>query len=291
MTQHHTSHSETPATQAAAKPAAKSSAKNPAASKKNTYLKANRAFSHLRKYAWIFTVLVAIGGLWEPKLGLLVIGIMAGLSVTAFFNGRYWCGNVCPHGSLFDVVLMPLSQNKKLPGWISSKTFILGFFAFFMFNFGRRVLMAWQAWGSYDFLDRLGFVFVATYLVVMVLGSSVALAVNPRVWCQFCPMGTMQKGVYHLGKITGIAEKTDTKVTICSIDKCVSCAKCEKVCPFQLSPYENFDENGQFNDANCIKCQTCVANCPVKVLSMEKTSAVAKKAEKISGEEADQKSA
>lgn len=267
------------------------SASKPKTAKPKTYLKTNRAFTHLRKYAWLFTVLVAIGGLWEPKLGLLVIGIMAGLTVTALFNGRYWCGNVCPHGSLFDVVLMPLSQNKKLPRWISSKTFIMAFFVFFMFNFGRRILAAIQAWGSYDFLDRLGFVFVATYLVVMVLGSSVALALNPRVWCQFCPMGTMQKGVYQLGKVTGIAEKTDAKVTICSIDKCVSCAKCEKVCPFQLSPYENFDEKGQFNDANCIKCQTCVANCPLKLLSMETAPAAAQKAATTPDKEAGQRSA
>ena len=70
----------------------------------NYYIKANRTFSTIRKYAWIFTVLVAIGGLWEPKLGLLVILIMMGLTITAFFTGRYWCGNFCPHGSLFDKV-------------------------------------------------------------------------------------------------------------------------------------------------------------------------------------------
>ncbi len=61
----------------------------------NKYIKTNRAFTTLRKYAWLFTVLVALGGLWEPKLGLLVILIMAGLTVTSFFKGRYWCGNVC----------------------------------------------------------------------------------------------------------------------------------------------------------------------------------------------------
>ena len=63
---------------------------------KNYYIKTNRTFSVLRKNAWVFTLLVAIGGLWEPKLGLLVILIMAGLMITGF-TGRFWCGNICPH--------------------------------------------------------------------------------------------------------------------------------------------------------------------------------------------------
>lgn len=63
---------------------------------KNYYIKTNRTFSVLRKNAWVFTLLVAIGGLWEPKLGLLVILIMAGLMITGFFTGRFWCGNLSP---------------------------------------------------------------------------------------------------------------------------------------------------------------------------------------------------
>lgn len=54
----------------------------------NYYIKTNRTFTTIRKYGWMFTLLVAIGGLWEPKLGLLVVLIMAGLTTTAFFTGR-----------------------------------------------------------------------------------------------------------------------------------------------------------------------------------------------------------
>ncbi|SDZ08415.1 4Fe-4S binding protein [Tindallia californiensis] len=234
------------------------------------YMKTNRTFTSLRKYAWFFTVLVALGGLWEPKLGLMVILIMAGLMGTSFFKGRYWCGNVCPHGSLFDVVMLPLSQNRKIPSFLKSKAFILAFFAFFMVNFGRRIMGAIQAWGSYDFLDQLGFVFVVTYLMVMVVGSLVAVLGNPRIWCQFCPMGTMQKAVYSISKkVADIHKKSDTLVTISDENKCKHCDKCEKVCPMQLAPQKNWNSQGQFEDINCIKCETCVVNCPMKILSME----------------------
>ena len=155
------------------------------------YIKTNRAFTAIRKYAWLFTILVAIGGLIEPKLGLFVIFIMAGLMITAFFSGRYWCGNICPHGSLFDS-LLPISSNMAIPKILKSKYFILGFFVFFMFNFSRRILNVVNQWGSFDFLDKLGFVFVTTYLMVLIVGGALAVFITPRTWCQFCPMGTMQ---------------------------------------------------------------------------------------------------
>ena len=82
------------------------------------YIKTNRTFTAIRKYGWLFTLLVAIGGLFEPKLGLLVIFIMAGLMTTSFFSGRYWCSNICPHGSLFDTLLLSISRNSKIPEFL-----------------------------------------------------------------------------------------------------------------------------------------------------------------------------
>lgn len=235
----------------------------------NYYIKTNRAFTPIRKYAWIFTVFVAIGGLWEPKLGLLVIFIMAGLIGTAFFSGRYWCGNFCPHGSLFDTIIMPLSQNRRIPEFLKSRFMILGFFAFFMFNFSRKILKVTELWGAFNFLDRLGFVFVTTYLMVLIVGGAFAIFINPRTWCQFCPMGTMQKVSYKLGKAMGVNKKTDKKITISSREKCHACGKCSRVCPFQLTPYLEFSEDNQLENIDCIKCSTCVKNCPAKILSLK----------------------
>ncbi|MCF6464491.1 4Fe-4S binding protein [Clostridium sp. Cult2] len=234
----------------------------------NYYIKTNRTFTNIRKNAWIFTLLVAIGGLWKPKLGLLVIFIMAGLTTTSFFSGRYWCGNFCPHGSLFDRITMPISLNKKIPKFMKSTPMMIGFFAFFMYNFSKKIIKVSNFWGTYDFLDKLGFVFVTTYLMVLIAGGLFAVLINPRTWCQFCPMGTIQKLSHKLGRTIGIAEKTEKKVTIESLDKCHTCGKCSRVCPFQLTPYLEFSEKNQFDSINCIKCSTCVENCPANILSL-----------------------
>lgn len=235
---------------------------------KNYFIKTNRAFSTIRQYGWIFTLLVAIGGLWEPKLGLLVVFIMAGLTITSFFTGRYWCGNFCPHGSLFDKLLLPVSKLKKIPNFLRSKPMVIGFFLFFMINFSRKLIRVSKAWGSFDFLDKLGLLFTNTYLMVLIVGGALAIFVNPRTWCQFCPMGSLQKLSYKLGSLLGVAKKTEKKVTISNKNMCHACGKCSRVCPFQLTPYLEFSDNNQFDNTNCIKCSTCIENCPANILSL-----------------------
>lgn len=235
---------------------------------KNYYIKTNRIFSTLRNYGWILTVLVAIGGLWEPKLGLLVVFIMAGLTVSGFFNGRYWCGNICPHGSLFDRVFSPISLNKKIPKFIKSKPMILGFLLFFTFNFSRKIIKISKLWGSFAFLEKLGMLFSNTYLMVLIVGGFLAIFINSRTWCQFCPMGSIQKATHKLGKVLGVTKKTEKKITISNEELCHACGKCARVCPFQLTPYLEFSENNQFDNPNCIKCSTCVENCPAGILSL-----------------------
>lgn len=248
---------------------------------KNYFIKTNRAFSPIRKYGWLLTLLVAIGGLWEPKLGLLVVFIMAGLTITAFFTGRYWCGNFCPHGSLFDQLLLPISKIKMIPNFLKSKPMIVGFFIFFMGNFTSKLIGVSKYWGSFDFLDKLGLLFTNTYLMVLIVGGALAIFVNPRTWCQFCPMGSIQKLSYKLGSFLGVAKKTEKKVTISNQDMCLACGKCSRVCPFQLTPHLEFSDNNQFDNINCIKCSTCLENCPANILSLATEAKAIKFKEKI----------
>jgi len=257
----------------------------------NYFIKTNRTFTAIRKYGWILTVLVAIGGRWEPKLGLLVVLIMAGLTITSFFSGRYWCGNFCPHGSLFDSVIAPISNNKRIPKIFKSKILITGFLLFFMWSFTKKIIRISPLWGSFEFLDKLGFIFANTYLMVLVVGGLFALTINPRSWCQFCPMGSIQKISYFMGRTLGVAKKTNKKVTIESVDKCQSCGKCSRVCPFQLTPYLEFDDNNQFDNVNCIKCSTCIENCPADLLSLktEKEALILKEDVSLEGFENRQK--
>lgn len=234
------------------------------------FVKKNRSFSLVRKYGFLFTFLVAIGGLFFPKLGLLVLLIMLGLVVTSFFNAKFWCGNICPHGSYFDNIILPFSRNKEIPKIFRSKIFSTGFFLFFIFNLGRKFFKITKFFGTMTFLDKLGTIFSTTYLMVMIVGGILGVLTTPRTWCQICPMGTMEKISYKFSKLIGFKSKLEKKITISDLDSCKNCGLCYKVCPMQIKVNEVFDENNQISDINCIKCKTCINNCPMKILSLDK---------------------
>lgn len=234
------------------------------------YIKTNRTFTAIRKYGWIFTLLVAIGGLWYPRLGLLVVPIMFSLATLSLFKGRYWCGNFCTHGSLFDSLLMPLSKNVKIPKIFKNKVTALLFFGWFMFKLITKFIKVSAIWGTVPFWDKLGFIFVGSYLMVTILGGIFSILFAPRTWCNICPMGVLQTFLYRLGKFLGINKKTDKKITISSKEMCRKCGKCARVCPMQLNPYKEFSEKNQFNNEACIRCSTCIVNCPAGILSLEK---------------------
>ncbi len=235
---------------------------------KNYLIKTNRVFTLTRKFAWLFILLVVGGGLFEPKLGLFLIPLMLALIVMGLLKGKFWCGNICPHGSLFDYIIMPISRNGKIPKFFKSKIFIAIAFTWFMLMLFLRIKKVVGIWGTTPFIDKLGFIFVMNYLVVTVAGLFLAIFVTPRTWCSFCPMGTFEKLSYKLGKKLKINNNTDKKITVEHIDKCHTCAKCARVCPMQLNPYLEFNkETGQIENEDCIRCETCVINCPAHILT------------------------
>lgn len=232
-------------------------------------LKTNQILSPIRKWAWLFILLVAFGGLWYPRFGLLIIPVMVILTFLSFFTGKFWCGNLCPHGSFFDSILSTLSPKRKIAGFFKSKITIAIAFTWFMAMIVIRLIKVFSIWGAFNFYDKLGTVFVMNYLMVTIIGSLLALLVSPRTWCSICPMGTMQLLMYKLGKTVKLNKKTDKKISITDQAKCYSCAKCSRVCPMQLTPHLEFTLKNQFDDEKCIRCSFCVYNCPAGILRLK----------------------
>lgn len=86
--------------------------------KKNTnfYIKTNRTFSPIRKYGWLFTLIVAIIGLWLPKLGLLVLGIMLALMISGF-SSRWNTCFINDTAILVSVLSNGVNSKSNPPSW------------------------------------------------------------------------------------------------------------------------------------------------------------------------------
>ena len=142
---------------------------------------------------WFLPVIV-IGGLFWSLLGYIVFFFMVGFLTLSYFKGRFWCSNLCPRGAFLDIVLRKFSLRRKLPNLFLSKQFKwIVFFVFIIF-------FVTQIATSDKNIYALGFVFVKMCLITTIISIVLGIPIHERVWCSFCPMGTLQGKVSSLNK-------------------------------------------------------------------------------------------
>jgi polyferredoxin len=174
----------------------------------------------------------------------MTTGIIGGL-----FNGRYVCGNLCPRGGFFDRVMAPLSPKKSIPEFLRRmplRGIILGALTGFMVYRLSKNPASWRHWG---------YTFWVMCVITTTIGVILGLLVHQRMWCSFCPIGTVQSA---LG-----GKKNMLRIDLLT---CIECYLCEKACPFGLSIVRH-KKSGIVNESDCLKCSECVMVCPRKALS------------------------
>ncbi|MBN1903300.1 4Fe-4S binding protein [Candidatus Sumerlaeota bacterium] len=196
----------------------------------------------------IVVITIALG--WRyPWLGfsvpiVMIMGIIGGI-----FNGRYICGNLCPRGGFFDRVMAPLSPQKSIFEFLRRMTLrwiiLAALMGFMIYRLSKNPI-SWHHWG---------YTFWVMCVITTSIGVILGLLVHQRMWCSFCPIGTLQSA---LG-----GQKNALQI---DTEKCVSCHLCEKACPFGLSILRH-RESGVVNEPDCLKCSECVIVCPKNALS------------------------
>jgi ferredoxin-type protein NapH len=139
---------------------------------------------------WLLPLIV-IGGLFYPRLGYLVVGMMGFLLALSFSRGRFWCAHLCPRGAFLDLVMAHASPGRPLPRVFMRPWFRWSVLILLMSFLSWRIVSAGGSW------QAIGAVFVLMCLATTVVAILLALGTRHRAWCAVCPMGLLQGKIHQ----------------------------------------------------------------------------------------------
>jgi ferredoxin-type protein NapH len=205
----------------------------------------------MKRILWVILPLVMVGGLFYPLLGVSILGCMIGAIAIAPFRGRAWC-DICPRGAFFDVVMRKFSAGRPVPAFLRGTPFRVFMVALIMTVMITQLVFAWGDWNA------VGWVFLRLLLITTLVGVVLAVPLNARTWCAFCPMGSMAS---WMGKKKLPLQVNDSR--------CTDCGMCARVCPVGLNPAAS-RKDGEMQHGDCLKCMACTAHCGRAALTFEK---------------------
>lgn len=207
---------------------------------------------------WILFAYLVVGWFY-PAVGWLAIICMVGPVAFSVRRGRWWCGNVCPRGSMYDRLLSRYSPHRPIPRFVRTVGFRVAMVAFIFTMFGVQMYFAWGDWNA------MGKVFWNIILVTTVVGIVLSFIYAPRTWCSFCPMGSLSAWVAPRKAPLPSGYRSIRVADSCRM-KCKSCAR---VCPMQLAPYDSRGVAEGYLHPDCLKCGKCVEACPLKIMELK----------------------
>jgi len=202
-----------------------------------------------KKYSFFVLFALIIAGLFDMRIALAAVICMAGPVIVSLWKGRYWCGNLCPRGSLYDSLVSKISMKRKIPGFFKSIYLRIFMVAFIMTMFGYGV---YKNWGN---LYGIGMVLYRIIAITTIVGVFLGMIFNQRTWCSFCPMGTIASFISKKRKSSRVFNVSAS---------CVSCGLCQKSCPLDLAAYKYKGE--LLSHPDCIQCGKCAISCPKKAI-------------------------
>ncbi len=210
-----------------------------------------------KKWSYIILIAFLILGMFDFRIGLIALICMITPIIVSIFKGRFWCGNLCPRGSLYDNVVSKFSNKNKAPKLLKT-VYFRGLVITMMLSV--FIIGMIKNWGD---LYEMGLVIYRLIVVTTIIGLALAPFYNERTWCNFCPMGSF-------AAIGSKFKNNKNKNVLLNInDTCVECKICTKTCPMGIDVHEY---KGEFlTHYDCIQCGRCVNKCPKKSIGYTTT--------------------
>lgn len=164
--------------------------------------------------------------------------------------GRAWCGYACWTAMVLDLLPFKTPRGPRQSiGYIRYLMFITSFFYVALLYYVLKVP---------NIEDIMYYSFIAGNIIYYTVGIALAYKFQDnRAFCKYiCPITVFLKPMTYFSLTRVKVDK----------DKCISCGKCEKVCPMDVEVMNN--SRKRKNATECIQCMRCVEACPTKALKL-----------------------
>lgn len=200
---------------------------------------------------------------WLKDRPILNFGLKLGvlIGVTALY-GRFFCGWICPKGTLQELIFRP-GLAIHIPDRWDHRLKYLKYVALVALIAGPLFweYRVFQHFAPFKVIFNLDGSKVLVSILVLVLLVSVFIE---RAWCRYmCPAGAM------LGLI---AYFSPTKVRV-NEDACIGCTQCAKVCPVNAIVALP-KQIPVIAATECHACKACETVCPTHCITLSATPAV-----------------
>ena len=163
--------------------------------------------------------------------------------------GRGWCGYACWTAMILDLLPFKEPTNPR-KHWGIIRYFIFGasllfVSLLFILHVPNKEKIMWLS-------------FIIGNLLYYAVGIAIAyVCKDNRAFCKYiCPITVFLKPMSYFSLFRIKVNKT----------KCISCGKCEKVCPMNVEVPNN--SRKKKNSTECILCMKCVEKCPKNALKL-----------------------
>lgn len=170
------------------------------------------------------------------------------LVLATLFMGRFFCGWICPVGTLSDFI--PKTK-RKLSSLYRFKYYFL-VFLLVLSVFGINLLIISDP--LVIFTRSLTFVTQVRVPILLVFIVVLVAVLGERFWCRIiCPLGALL-GVFSVFKIVNLHIQ----------ENCTQCTRCSRVCPTDAIHDYNVKKT------ECTLCFECVVKCPQHAIAVTK---------------------
>ncbi|MBQ9007725.1 MAG: 4Fe-4S binding protein [Clostridia bacterium] len=186
--------------------------------------------------------------------------------IASLFLGRVWCGWLCPAGGMQECLFRCNDKPAKQGGRNNIKYVIFALWIISViaaFLSGRKKVttdffyMTDHGISVSEISDYVIYYGVLLILILPALIHGRRGACHYLCWmAPFMVIGSRIGRVLHLPQLHIEAEK----------ERCVSCGKCNQVCPMGLDVRTMTEKGTHAKCTECIQCGACVDECPGKAL-------------------------